>query len=504
MSARSPINHPYSPEVQVIPPSGNANDPFTYNVTYRDPNNETPVPAPFVWINKGGVPYGPSPYQMVPQSWVGAPDNYSEGRNYDFTISITDCGDDYSFYFNVSDGIDETVSGVSLAPTVNCQPEARNPGVQGFLDGSLGIGHITDHTPLLNWSFFDLDLGDAQTAYNVTVWDGAMTTLLWYNNVSLSSNNDVYNSTGTATEDLVDGTDYWLRVNLYDGSAWSGWTDVMFHMNTPPPVPVEPAYPHFIVVPFGSVSLSWTSGGADAEGDPATYDWQLATDSLFASVVDGSTPSTMSDVTTLLSTAYYWRVNATDGWETSLYGNASNGYWNFTTSGIPNMAPEALNPSVQGFLQGNPLKMNLTNHSPDLGWTFYDPDVLDTQQHGYPAAIRGRGLDRSFWDWNEHVGSVCWDRRRESSNVQRFGPSRRRHVLFQGKDTRRNHLEPVERDGVPHERASTRTITHKSLEWNRRTCSRVAIDCLEYCCRSRGECDNVLLVRQHRSLLYID
>jgi hypothetical protein len=384
----------------VLPQVGSVNAQFTYNVTYRDLENQAPAPAPFVRIAKGGIPWGSSPYQMLPQNWIGLPGDYTAGRNYSFTVALTDCGEDFEFSFNASDGTSEASTSAIPEPLVKCQPESRALGVQGFLDVSPGIGHVTNHTPLLNWTFFDPDFGDNQLFFNASVWDDAMSTLLWYRNATSSSNNVTYNSTGTAIADLQDGNDYWFNVTTSDGYAWSNWTNVMFHMNTPPPIPAEPINPHYIEVLAGAVSLSWTSGGADAEGDSVTYNWQLATDPLFASVVDsGSTASTTADVTTLLSTPYYWRVNATDGWETSLYGNATNGYWNFTTLGVINAEPEALNLSVQGFLQGNPLKMNLTNHSPDLGWTFYDPDILDTQQQ-YEVEV---------WTGSSGTGTNMWD-----------------------------------------------------------------------------------------------
>jgi hypothetical protein len=271
--------------------------------------------------------------------------------------------------------------------------------VQGFLDGSLDIGHVTDHTPSLNWTFYDPDPGDNQVAYNATVWDGAMSALLWFNNVTSPSDNDVYNSTGTATADLVDGTDYWFNVSVFDGSAWSGWTDVMFHMNVPPPTAVPPLSPADDAVISSSPGqvLSWSSGGLDADSDEITYYWYVDIDNPPVPPYNASgftTGTSSTPFATAMSTDYYWYVNATDGWEWN-----TTIVWNFTTTGLVNNPPEARNPSVQGYLQGSQQIMNLTNHTPDLGWTFYDPDVVDSQQQYEVEVWTGpSGTGANMWD----------------------------------------------------------------------------------------------------------
>ncbi len=217
-------------------------------------------------------------------------------------------------------------------------------GVQGYADGTPGSLHITNHTPVLNWTFSDSNSGDTQYAYNVTVWDMPSGTgnLLFWRNVSSPATSSVY-----AGVMLLDGQTYYLRVMTADESnLWSGWAEMTFHLNALPPVPTEP------VIPLNGASMptsptqtvSWSSGGPDPEGDTVVYYWEVALDTTFlppAILSSGSGPGTISAAfATMPLVTYYWRVNASDTWELDPeFGNTPPGYWSFTTTGAANNPP---------------------------------------------------------------------------------------------------------------------------------------------------------------------
>jgi len=367
----SSLNQP--PELlggQVVPTLDNEGETFIYNVTYRDADNEPPTPVPYVWINKSGSPYGSSPYPMVPQNWVGTPGNYSQGRNYNFSLAITDCGDDFTFLFNASDGTEDEFTSEFPEPTVNCFPEAQALSVQGYSPGSAGINHITDHAPDLSWTFFDEDM-DTQILYEVRVGTAPGLADMWAPGIQ----GGAITTVTYAGAVLVDGTDYWFGIWVYDGLGWSAWNETQFLMNSLPPTaitPIDPADDSNIPASPGQF-LSWTSGGADAEGDTVTHYWYVDTDNPPVTPYvanDFTTGTSSTSFATLPSTDYYWYVNTTDSWEWN-----STIVWNFTTSTIVNNLPEAQDLTVQGFSQGTAGIMNLTDHTPDLAWTYYDVDT---------------------------------------------------------------------------------------------------------------------------------
>jgi hypothetical protein len=119
-------------------------------------------------------------------------------------------------------------------------PSPVNLGVQGFMASSTGLLHITNHTPLLNWTFTDPNPGDSQQAYNVSVWNGSVETgeLLWYKNETSSANNTTYLDGGiiVATNyELVDGYCYNFSVAVNDTqNLWSSPPILMFRMNSKP------------------------------------------------------------------------------------------------------------------------------------------------------------------------------------------------------------------------------------------------------------------------------
>lgn len=113
-------------------------------------------------------------------------------------------------------------------------------GVQGFVAGQKGLLRIADHTPVLNWTFTDPNLGDYQVAFNCSVWNGSVGTgeLMWYRNDTGSSTYVTYLEGGVIVSlnyELSDGYCYNLSVEVNDTTnMWNVSEPLMFRMNFKP------------------------------------------------------------------------------------------------------------------------------------------------------------------------------------------------------------------------------------------------------------------------------
>jgi hypothetical protein len=283
-------------------------------------------------------------------------------------------GTDYWFGILVYDGFEWSLLNETMFH-MNSKPEARDLTVSGLSDGTTDIMHIIDHTPDLGWMFSDFDGSDTQVEYDVRVGTSSGSSDMWAGGPQSGAQTSVVYG-GLA---LIDGTDYWYGIRVYDGYEWSLWNETQFHMNSLPPAPVLPIDPtHDSMIPSNlQQTLNWTLGGSDSEGDTITYYWYIDLEA------PPTAPYLANNFTTLLlsttfatspSTTYFWFVNATDGWEWNW-----TQIWRFTTQSPSNSLPEVRNMNVQGFFEGNPDIIHITDHTPDLGWTFFDSDSSDAQ-----------------------------------------------------------------------------------------------------------------------------
>ncbi|UCE73220.1 MAG: hypothetical protein JSV56_09305 [Methanomassiliicoccales archaeon] len=283
-------------------------------------------------------------------------------------------GTDYWFGVLVYDGIEWSI--INETPFhMNSKPTAKYLTVSGFSGGTADILHLINHTPALGWSFSDFDLSDAQIEYEIRVGTFPGSSDMWATGpISGAQSSVMYG--GLA---LLDGTDYWFGIKVFDGYEWNTWNQTQFHMNSPPPAPVAPNDPsNDALIPSNmQQTLSWIEGGSDAEGDTITYHWFIDTENPPTAPYLASNLTTLSLSTafaTSYSTTYFWFVNATDDWEWNW-----TEIWRFTTQDPPNSLPEARNLNVQGFFEGNPDIIHITDHTPDLGWSFFDSDSSDAQ-----------------------------------------------------------------------------------------------------------------------------
>jgi hypothetical protein len=288
---------------------------------------------------------------------------------------------------------DAFVARLSLV-RVNSQPSASSPGVQGFTS-SLGILHVTDTTPDLNWTFSDPD-GDPQAWYDLRVGNAPGLGDMWDPPATPGPTTVV--TYGGAP--LLRGMDYYFGVMVNDSFSWSTESEVKFHMNSipnPPTTPITPA--QSLTVPASSTqTVSWTTGG-DNESDIITYDWQVSTDSTFASTtVQGiGIGTTSASFATGPSTTYFWRVRARDDYEPanwSAFGNTPPGYWTFSTSAA-NGLPAASTLGVQGYT-ASPGVVHVIDFTPDLNWTYSDPD--GDPQWGYWVKVGTVSGGSNMWE----------------------------------------------------------------------------------------------------------
>jgi uncharacterized protein YxeA len=225
---------------------------------------------------------------------------------------------------------------------VNPIPTADFLKVEGYSGLTYGIQHIIPSRPAFSFIYTDPH-NDPMARYNLTVWNEGGYNLLWVcdkthsvssgSYVNVTYNTDPYPTNGPF---LVDGTTYKLRVKVQNTTGvWGLESEVDFHLNEilSPKAPVSPSEGSILLGTDNQI-VTWTSPGPDSEGDfPLTYFWEVAIDPDFGNILESGygTDNHSTAFNTNPSGYFYWRVNLSDGWQISDYGNQPDGYWVFST-----------------------------------------------------------------------------------------------------------------------------------------------------------------------------
>ncbi|MFI5253673.1 MAG: fibronectin type III domain-containing protein [Bacteroidota bacterium] len=147
-------------------------------------------------------------------------------------------------------------------------------------------------------------------------------------------------TTSRQVSGLANATKYYWRVNATNAGGTSAFSSV-WNFTT---VPIPPSTPALVSPGNNSINqpttitLTW-----NAVSGAATYRCQVATDSLFGSLVlDDSLVSTSSRKVGPLSgtTTYYWRISASNAAGSSAFSSP----WNFTTTVAPPAPPVLASP----------------------------------------------------------------------------------------------------------------------------------------------------------------
>jgi len=250
--------------------------------------------------------------------------------------------------------------------------------VDGHPVGSPWSLNLTSRFPVFNWSFDDPDSGQAQGAFNLSIWSGpgGTGTLMWRAEAQSASQMVTYGSSGSPAQPLLDGTDYYITMSTRDaapaGTLWGPSIEMRFHINSPPGVPAMLSP----VNGYGAVGvpaeLEW-SASADVEGGPLTYEWQASTTPDFTSLrANGTSDRTGASVDLAQSTLYYWRVRASDGYRISGWSDV----WHFTVTSDkpPRISPI---PAITVYF----------NRTRELDLTPYGSDEQDGNNLTWTAAL---------------------------------------------------------------------------------------------------------------------
>jgi hypothetical protein len=196
-------------------------------------------------------------------------------------------------------------------------------------------------------------------------------------------------TTWTVTTDLAEDTQYYWRARATDGAPLSGpWSVtgsfLVTTMNATPTAPV-------LVSPQNGTNMSSLRpnlvilDGTDSDHDPLVYDWQLATDNAFGTILAEGTdvaPAGGGNTTFALAadlsedTQYCWRARSDDGLTTSTYSTAC---FFVSMQNDPPSVPTLNNPSANSMvLTQSPIYSWAPSTDPESNTISYEIEVRDT------------------------------------------------------------------------------------------------------------------------------
>ncbi|MEE9489065.1 MAG: PKD domain-containing protein [Thermoplasmata archaeon] len=275
----------------------------------------------------------------------------------------------------------------------NQQPTAATNLAVDTFTAAPEITHLLNPTPTFSWTFNDPDVGDTQGDIDVIVstGSGGTGTVIW------DPAPQAY-----ATESIVFGgginpqpceSYYFGILTADDKHLWADaadWAEIMFTMNCPPtvPTPNTPA-DTAVLTPSATQDVTWLA--STDPGDTITYTVQVADNDMMTApfLEEETTGLTSSGFDTTGLGCFWWRVNATDGWESSA--------WSTTFSFCANNAPGV---PINLAVEGETTAPNITHifaAEPAFNWTFVDPD-------GHTQTA----FELSVWTGTGGTGTEMW------------------------------------------------------------------------------------------------
>jgi len=340
------------------------------------------------------------------------------GNQIVFQFYIPDWSQDaYDFY--VDDVYIDAVPGVGVPP---------NKPTTLLCDGQSTPKNVTNPNPVLSWTFSDSDAGDTQSAYQI---------LVSTNQNNINSNigdawdtGTVYSSQSQRTyngKSLILGATYYWKVRTWDSNNLVGpYSDMssfaVTNNNNPPNAPTNTRCngqnnPQGIT--DFTPDLSWTFSDPDTGQTQSAYRILVADNittlnSNTGNKWDTNKVNSSANVVTYdgaplaSGLTYYWKVMTWDGFDTSGPYSAVASF-SMTTSAQQNNPPQAPT-NLKCDNQTNP--KNITNFTPELSWTFNDPDISsgDTQ-YAYRLLVSNNitalnSNTGNMWDTNKVISSV--------------------------------------------------------------------------------------------------
>ncbi len=181
------------------------------------------------------------------------------------------------------------------------------------------LARIVGDTPTVCWTFADSVGGPSGYEIEVGIDNDWAAAEMWSSGqVMTADTSAVYSG-----PELVDGATYYLRIRLYNGSNWGDWRGSVFHANAVPTVPtlVSPADGAEV-----SIDVQFVAAGAvDSDHDLVTYEFEVYADSNLTDLVEavsglsGDTVAAGPISGLLHDREYFWRVQAFDGYEHSVW-----------------------------------------------------------------------------------------------------------------------------------------------------------------------------------------
>ncbi|MEZ5359331.1 MAG: C10 family peptidase [Candidatus Zixiibacteriota bacterium] len=201
------------------------------------------------------------------------------------------------------------------------------------VDPSIGPGdkmHLTDHTPEISWVYTDKN-GYTQSMYQVQVSSNTdWSTIEMWDTDAVSGSESSVTYAGLP---LVDGSHYYVRIRVFNGSFWSSWsyTDMILNALPAQPTPASPAEMASVISTMPTLTVNSV---VDPEGDDVTYGFEVYSDAGLTSLVtsvsavpsQAGTTGWQVDAALSEDQVYYWRTRADDEYEVGDWTGAAS-FW---------------------------------------------------------------------------------------------------------------------------------------------------------------------------------